>query len=204
MITVIDNYDSFTYNLVQCLGELGADIIVLRNDVVTASELREMNPSHIVISPGPGTPDDAGVSKDVIRVLGSEVPILGVCLGHQCIGESYGGTVKRAERQLHGKVSDIYHFGDGIFIGVPTPFKATRYHSLIVADELPEALEVTAFTRTRELMGVKHREYPVYGIQFHPESFLTIEGKHILQNFLEIDHNDNGLSHQLMYNEYTE
>jgi len=186
MIVVIDNYDSFTFNLVQYLGELGADIEVYRNDEITPIDLREMNPSHIVISPGPGNPDDAGISKRVIQELGPEIPILGVCLGHQCIGDVYGGRVIRADRQLHGKLSPIYHFGDGIFYGIPTPFEATRYHSLIVEDTLPDALEVTAFTREGELMGIQHRTYPVYGIQFHPESFLTEQGKNLLENFLQV------------------
>lgn len=186
MIAVIDNYDSFTYNLVQYLGELGEDIYVFRNDEISAGSLRDIKPSHIVISPGPGDPDDAGVSKQVIRELGEEIPILGVCLGHQCIGDTYGGQVVHADRLLHGKVSPIYHFGDGIFEGVPTPFQATRYHSLIVRDSLPDALEVTAFTREGELMGLRHRRYPVYGIQFHPESFLTQQGKKILANFISI------------------
>ena len=185
MIAVIDNYDSFTYNLVQYLGELGAEIEVHRNDRIEVDDLRAKSPSHIVISPGPGDPDDAGISKKLIREIGSQTPLLGVCLGHQCIGEAFGGKVQRAPRLLHGKVSPIYHYGDGLFMDVPTPFEATRYHSLIVQDDLPDALEVTAFTRQGELMGLQHREFPIYGIQFHPESFLTEMGKQILKNFLE-------------------
>lgn len=199
MITVIDNYDSFTYNLVQYLGELGAKIEVFRNDEIMPGEVLEKNPTHVVISPGPGDPDDAGISKQLILDIGHKVPILGVCLGHQCIGEAFGGKVLRANRQLHGKVSPIYHFGDGIFDGVPTPFEATRYHSLIVEDPLPAELEVTAFTREGELMGLRHREYPIYGIQFHPESYLTTYGKKILANFLgpEII-NGNGKSREVI------
>lgn len=188
MITIIDNYDSFTYNLVQYLGELGAQVRVFRNDAVTIEELGRMNPSHIVISPGPGEPCDTGISCDVIRSLGagtSPRPILGVCLGHQCIGEVFGGKVVRAARLMHGKVSPIYHSGSDLFQGVPSPFEATRYHSLIVED-LPEALQATAFTREGELMALKHRDYPIYGVQFHPESILTESGKQILQNFLAI------------------
>jgi anthranilate synthase/aminodeoxychorismate synthase-like glutamine amidotransferase len=188
MIAIIDNYDSFTYNLVQYLGELGAEIRVYRNDAVTVDELRQSRPSHIVISPGPGNPDDAGISNQVIAELGSEIPVLGVCLGHQCIGSVFGGQVVRAERLLHGKTSPIYHYGDGLFQGVPSPFEATRYHSLIVANDLPADLEMTAFTRQGELMGLRHRRFPVYGVQFHPESILTAAGKQILQNFLSIRH----------------
>ena len=184
MIVVIDNYDSFTYNLVQYLGELGAQIEVYRNDAVTIEELRRLKPTHIVISPGPGEPDDAGISKAVIQELGSEIPILGVCLGHQCIGQAFGGNVVRAGRLMHGKTSPIYHSGDELFMGVSSPFEATRYHSLIVADPLPEELEFIAFTREGELMGLRHRRYPIYGVQFHPESILTQSGKQILRNFL--------------------
>ncbi len=185
MIVVIDNYDSFTYNLVQYLGELGASIRVYRNDEVTIEALEELNPSHIVISPGPGDPSQAGISNDVIRCFGPKKPVLGVCLGHQCIGEVFGGTVTRAPRLMHGKTSHVYHYGGGLFQGVPSPFEATRYHSLIVTD-LPEELEPTAFTTEGELMGLRHKTYPVYGVQFHPESILTPAGKQILGNFLSI------------------
>ncbi|MBI5670272.1 MAG: aminodeoxychorismate/anthranilate synthase component II [Chloroflexi bacterium] len=187
MILVIDNYDSFTYNLVQLMGELGADLRVVRNDQVTLADVRAMQPAHIVISPGPGTPDDAGVSLDVIRELGATTPILGVCLGHQAIGQAYGGVVSRAPRLMHGKTSLIYHKGDGMFSGVPTPFEATRYHSLIVEEQsLPDCLAITAFTDQGEIMGLRHRQYPVYGVQFHPESILTQFGTRILQNFLDV------------------
>ena len=185
MIAVIDNYDSFTYNLVQYLGELGAEVNVYRNDAITTDELEATNPSHIVISPGPGRPSDAGISNDVIRQLGSGRPILGVCLGHQCIGEVFGGQVIRASRLMHGKTSSIYHDKEGIFGSLPSPLEATRYHSLIVADPLPEDLVLTAFTKQGEVMGLRHRSQPVFGVQFHPESFLTAHGKQLLQNFLE-------------------
>lgn len=184
MIAVIDNYDSFTYNLVQYLGELGAEVRVYRNDAITAEQIAALGPSHIVISPGPGDPSAAGVSNQVIRRLGGHVPILGVCLGHQCIGEVFGGRVVRAPRLVHGKTSPIYHYGDGVFVGLPSPFEATRYHSLVVAEPLPDALEITAFTTDGEVMGVRHREWPIFGVQFHPESILTVGGKQILQNFL--------------------
>jgi anthranilate synthase component 2 len=187
MILVIDNYDSFTYNLVQLLGEMGAELRVVRNDQTTLDEIRALSPSHIVISPGPGTPDDGGVSLDVIRELGAATPILGVCLGHQCIGQAYGGVVKRAGQLMHGKTSMIYHKGDGLFDGVPSPFEATRYHSLIVEEAtLPDALIMTAFADSGEIMGMRHREHPVYGVQFHPESILTTYGARILKNFLEV------------------
>ena len=186
MIAIIDNYDSFTYNLVQYIGELGAEVCVFRNDAISPEELEALEPSHIVISPGPGDPSDAGVSKEIIRSLGPHRPILGVCLGHQCIGEVFGGRVERARRLMHGKTSAVYHYGDTLFMGVPSPFDATRYHSLIVTEPLPEELEITAFTTSNEVMGVRHRDYPVYGVQFHPESVLTQYGKQILNNFLEI------------------
>jgi anthranilate synthase/aminodeoxychorismate synthase-like glutamine amidotransferase len=186
MILVIDNYDSFTYNLVQYLGELGAEVSVYRNDAIGVAEIRRLGPSHLVISPGPGDPGEAGISNQVIRELGPSIPLLGVCLGHQCIGQVYGGQVVRAPRLLHGKTSPIYHYGDGLFQGVPSPFEATRYHSLIVDKPLPAELEVTAFTREGELMGLAHRQHPVYGVQFHPESILTASGKQILRNFLAL------------------
>jgi anthranilate synthase component II len=185
MLVVIDNYDSFTYNLVQYLGELGAEVKVFRNDETTLDEIRALAPQQIVISPGPGDPDDGGISNDVLREFGPTTPILGVCLGHQCIGQVYGGKVSRAPRLMHGKTSPVYHKGKGLFYGVPSPFQATRYHSLIVEEPLPEVLRVTAFTREGEVMGLRHMEYPVMGVQFHPESILTEHGKRILQNFLE-------------------
>jgi len=187
MILVIDNYDSFTYNLVQELGELGADLRVVRNDQITLAEIRAIQPSHIVISPGPGDPDDGGISLEVIRELGATTPLLGVCLGHQCIGQAYGGVVKRAPRLMHGKTSMIYHESDPLFGDVPSPFDATRYHSLIVEEAtLPDVLTVTAYTEQGEIMAIRHRQYPVVGVQFHPESILTTFGPRILQNFLEM------------------
>lgn len=187
MILVIDNYDSFTYNIVQQLGELGADLQVARNDQITLDEIRTLNPSHILISPGPGTPDDGGISLSVLREMGANTPILGVCLGHQCIGQVCGGVVRRAPRLMHGKTSMIYHYGDVLFTDVPSPFEATRYHSLIVeAETLPDVLEVIARTEEGEIMGLRHREQLVYGVQFHPESILTTHGKRIFQNFLHV------------------
>lgn len=186
MILVIDNYDSFTYNLVQLMGELGAELCVARNDQITLDQIRAMSPSHIVISPGPGNPDDGGISLDVIHHLGAQIPLLGVCLGHQCIGQAYGGVVRRADRLMHGKTSMIYHAHDPLFVGVPSPFEATRYHSLIVEEAtLPDSLAVIAFTEEGEIMALRHKQYPVVGVQFHPESILTIYGKRILQNFVE-------------------
>jgi len=185
MIAIIDNYDSFTYNLAQYLGEMGAEVRVFRNDAITAAELEALEPSHVVISPGPGTPSDAGVSREVIRTLGARRPTLGVCLGHQCIGEVFGGRVVRAPRLMHGKTSPVHHRGDGLFAGVPSPFDATRYHSLIVAEPVPGELEVTATTAEGEVMGLRHRTHPIFGVQFHPESILTRYGKQILRNFLE-------------------
>jgi anthranilate synthase/aminodeoxychorismate synthase-like glutamine amidotransferase len=186
MIAVIDNYDSFTYNLVQYLGELGAEVEVFRNDSLSVEDLDALDPSHVVISPGPGAPGEAGISMEVVRRLGPRRPILGVCLGHQCIGEALGGQVVRAARLMHGKTSDIYHSEGDLFEGVPSPFEATRYHSLIVAEPLPADLEVTAHTREGEVMALRHRRYPTYGVQFHPESVLTEHGKRILRNFLQI------------------
>lgn len=184
MIAVIDNYDSFTYNLAQYLGELGAKLRVYRNDQVTLRELDQIAPSYIIISPGPGRPTDGGISNDVIRHFYKKVPILGVCLGHQCIAHVFGGTVGRAPSLMHGKTSTIYHGGQGIFANFPSPFTATRYHSLIVEEPLPPVLEVTAFTTAGEVMGLRHRDYFVFGVQFHPESILTPEGKRLLENFL--------------------
>ena len=187
MILVIDNYDSFTYNLVQFLGEMGADLYVVRNDQMTLAKIQAMQPTHIVVSPGPGTPDDGGVSLDVIKQMGATTPILGVCLGHQCIGQAYGGVVHRAAQLMHGKTSMIYHNDDGIFAGLPNPFEATRYHSLIVEEmTLPESLMATARTEDGVIMGLRHREYPVYGVQFHPESILTTFGPKLLRNFLDV------------------
>jgi anthranilate synthase component II len=186
MIAVIDNYDSFTYNLVQYLGELGAELQVYRNDAVTTGELRRLAPSHLVISPGPGDPAQAGISKEAICELGTGIPVLGVCLGHQCIGEAFGGVVARAPRLMHGKTSPIYHRGEDLFLGVPSPFEAARYHSLIVAEPLPGDLKSTAFTKEGEVMALRHRHYPIFGVQFHPESILTGAGKHILRNFLNV------------------
>jgi anthranilate synthase component 2 len=186
MILVIDNYDSFTYNLVQYLGELGAAVQVLRNDAATVDSIAASAPERIVISPGPGRPEQAGVTMDVIRRLGSTVPILGVCLGHQAIGAVFGGAVVRAAAPMHGKTSTIEHDGRGVFAGITGPFIASRYHSLVVADEgLPADLEVTARTREdRAIMGLRHRSWPVHGVQFHPESILTGEGRRMLRNFL--------------------
>ncbi len=187
MIVVIDNYDSFTYNLVQYLGELGAEVRVVRNDVVTAADIEAMQPEKIVISPGPCTPREAGISCEVIQRLGDRIPILGVCLGHQCVGYAYGGRVDRARAPMHGKSSWIRHNGKGVFRDLPNPFEAIRYHSLIVLrDNLPPELEVTAETQDGEIMGLKHKRFAVYGVQFHPESILTKNGKQILLNFLSL------------------
>jgi anthranilate synthase/aminodeoxychorismate synthase-like glutamine amidotransferase len=187
MVFVLDNYDSFTYNLVQYLGELGADVIVKRNDEVTVDQIAAMKPERIVLSPGPGRPEDAGVMMDVIRQMGDTTPIFGVCLGHQAIGAVFGGSVVRAAAPMHGKTSTIEHNSRGVFTGIAAPFDASRYHSLVVApDDLPEQLEVTA--RTAEdgvIMGLRHRTLPIHGVQFHPESILTGEGRRILRNFLE-------------------
>ena len=187
MLLVIDNYDSFTYNLVQYFGELGADILVKRNDEITLDEIRALKPARIVISPGPCTPKEAGISNDVIRTFGESTPILGVCLGHQCMGDVFGGEVVRAGRLMHGKTSPIIHNGEGVFAGLPNPFEATRYHSLLVRREtFPADLEITAETAEKEVMGLRHRKFPLHGVQFHPESILTLEGKKLLQNFLNL------------------
>jgi anthranilate synthase/aminodeoxychorismate synthase-like glutamine amidotransferase len=185
MILVIDNYDSFTYNLVQYLGEMGEELVVRRNDQVTLDEIAELKPDRIVISPGPCTPNEAGVSVPVIQRFAGEMPILGVCLGHQSIGQAFGGVVLRNYRILHGKTSPIRHFDTGVFRGLPNPFAATRYHSLVIErDSLPDCLEVTAETEEGEIMGVRHKGLPVEGVQFHPESVMTPVGKDLLRNFL--------------------
>jgi len=187
MILVIDNYDSFTYNLVQYLGELGAEMRVFRNDEISVPEAVALQPEKVLISPGPCTPKEAGVSCDMIREFGSRVPVFGVCLGHQSLAEVYGGKVVRAERLMHGKTSPIFHEGQSVFKGLPSPFDATRYHSLIVEREtLPDVLEITAWTQEGEIMGLRHRELPVHGVQFHPESILTKAGMQLLQNFLDL------------------
>jgi len=182
---MIDNYDSFTYNLVQYLGELGAEVCVHRNDALVLADIERLAPSHIVISPGPSAPDQAGISLAVIKAFAGRIPILGVCLGHQAIGQAFGGRVVRAENVMHGKTSPIHHSGRGLFAGLPVPFTATRYHSLIVAPEsVPECLAVTAWTDRGEIMGLAHRSYAVDGVQFHPESILTEHGHDILRHFL--------------------
>ncbi len=184
-VLVIDNYDSFVYNLVQYLGELGAEPLVHRNDELSIEEITALDPDAVLISPGPGTPDDAGISNDVIRVLGGRVPVLGVCLGHQCIGQVYGGTVVRAPQVMHGKTSLIRHGGEGVFAGLPDPFEATRYHSLVVdRASVPDCLEITAETDDGIVMGLRHRELGVEGVQFHPESILTVGGHDLLRTFL--------------------
>jgi anthranilate synthase/aminodeoxychorismate synthase-like glutamine amidotransferase len=185
-IVMIDNYDSFTYNLVQYLGELGADVIVHRNDAIDVAGVRALNPNALVISPGPGTPNEAGISIDLLKNLGGGIPILGVCLGLQCIGAAFGGTVVRASRLMHGKVSPVLHDGRTIFRGMPNPFEAMRYHSLVVdLATLPDDLEISARTAEQEIMGLRHKSLPIEGVQFHPESILTQDGKHLLGNFLE-------------------
>ena len=187
MLLIIDNYDSFTYNLVQYLGELGAKMEVRRNDDITVAEIKTMRPEGIVISPGPCTPKEAGISNTVIIEFGSSTPLLGVCLGHQCIGYVFGAQVVRAGRLMHGKTSPILHDGTGVFENLPDPFEATRYHSLIVdPPTVPGGLEVNARTAEGEIMGLRHREYPIHGVQFHPESILTRHGKDLLANFLRI------------------
>jgi anthranilate synthase/aminodeoxychorismate synthase-like glutamine amidotransferase len=184
---MIDNYDSFTYNLVQYLGELGENIKVFRNDKITLNKIKKLKPKRIVISPGPGRPENAGISCAVISEFAAKIPILGVCLGHQCLGFAYGGRIIGARRLMHGKTSLIYHNRQNIFRGIPNPFEATRYHSLIVEKKtLPECLEITAWTKEEEIMGLKHKIYPLWGVQFHPESILTRAGKDILANFLKI------------------
>ncbi|MFD0621241.1 aminodeoxychorismate/anthranilate synthase component II [Paenibacillus sp. GCM10027629] len=187
MILVIDNYDSFTYNLVQYLGELGEEVVVHRNDEIDIAGIEALNPDHILISPGPCTPNEAGISMEVIAYFKGKIPILGVCLGHQSIGQVFGGNVIRAEKLMHGKTSEMHHNGAGLFEGLPSPFTATRYHSLIVEGEsLPDCLEITAETADGEIMGLRHREYPIVGLQFHPESIMTDHGHRMLSNFLRL------------------
>ena len=187
MILMIDNYDSFTYNLVQYLGEMGQELKVFRNDAITLTGVKKLKPARIVISPGPGSPKDAGVSKDIINHLGPKIPVLGVCLGHQCIGEVFGGKVVRAGRLMHGKTSQIFHNGKSIFKNIDNPFVATRYHSLLVERKsFPRDLLITAETKEKEIMGLEHKKFPIYGVQFHPESILTQCGKEILRNFLSL------------------
>jgi anthranilate synthase/aminodeoxychorismate synthase-like glutamine amidotransferase len=185
MVLIIDNYDSFTYNLVQYIGEMGSQLQVYRNDKITIDEIKRLRPGHIVISPGPKWPKDAGISNETVQNFSGKVPILGVCLGHQCIGEVFGGKIVLAPRLMHGKTSLVYHNGKTIFKGIGNPFEATRYHSLLVERKgLPDCLEVIAETKKKEIMGIRHRQLPVWGVQFHPESILTNAGKDILRNFL--------------------
>ena len=187
MILIVDNYDSFTYNLAQYFGELGCAVMVKRNDEVSLDEISSLRPTHVCISPGPGRPAQAGLSNDIVREFSARVPLLGVCLGHQCIGEVFGGKIVAAPRLLHGKTSQIQHNGSGVFANLPNPFTATRYHSLIVSpDSVPDCLEVTAQTSEGEIMGLRHRDFPVHGVQFHPESILTAEGKKLLANFVAL------------------
>jgi para-aminobenzoate synthetase component II len=193
MVCVVDNYDSFTYNLVQYLGELGAEITVKRNDSVTLDEIGAARPTHLVVSPGPCTPNEAGISMDAIARFGAErLPVLGVCLGHQAIGQVYGGVVRRAGAPVHGKTDEIGHDGRGVFAGLPDPFTATRYHSLVVDEALPDALELCAWNAEGVVMGVRHRRLPVHGVQFHPESVLTTVGLDLLRNFLVMDGSEAG------------
>jgi len=187
MLLIIDNYDSFTYNLVQYFGVLGCDVVVKRNDELSVAEIEALDPDRVCISPGPGRPEDAGISDDVIRQLGPRKPILGVCLGHQCIGAVFGGDIVPASRLMHGKTSAVRHHGAGVFANLPNPFEATRYHSLIVRREtLPACLEIIAETAEGEVMGLRHREFPIHGVQFHPESVLTADGMKLLGNFLAL------------------
>ncbi|GIP19628.1 glutamine amidotransferase [Paenibacillus montaniterrae] len=187
MILVIDNYDSFTYNLVQYLGQLGQEIIVKRNDEIDMAGIEELAPDHIMISPGPCSPNEAGISLETIEHFKGKIPIIGICLGHQSIGQAFGGDVIRAEQLMHGKTSQIIHDGKGVFEGLPSPLTATRYHSLIVSREtLPDCLEITAETETGEIMGLRHKEYPIEGLQFHPESIITEHGLRMLENFLKL------------------
>ncbi|MEQ2008500.1 MAG: aminodeoxychorismate/anthranilate synthase component II [Limisphaerales bacterium] len=188
MILVIDNYDSFTFNLVQYLGELKADLRVVRNDEVTLDQIRDLKPERILVSPGPCSPREAGLSNDIIRAFGPQVPLFGVCLGHQCIGHTFGGEVVVNCRMMHGKTSPIRHNGQDLFAGIPSPFNATRYHSLVIKrDTLPACLEITAETDEGEIMGVRHKELPIWGVQFHPESILTEHGRQLMANFLKLE-----------------
>ena len=186
MLLMIDNYDSFTYNLVQYFGELGQDVKVFRNDRITVSEIEQLAPDHIVISPGPCTPNEAGVSIDTIKTFAGKIPLLGVCLGHQSIGQAFGGRIIHAKQLMHGKTSMVHHRGEGVFRDLPSPFEATRYHSLVVEREsLPDCLEITAWTDDDEIMGLRHKQFAIEGVQFHPESILTEHGHKLLANFLE-------------------
>ena len=188
MLLMIDNYDSFTYNIYQYLSEFGEDVKVVRNNEITIEKIKQMNPERLVVSPGPSTPLNAGISNDVIKYFGPKLPLLGVCLGHQCIGHSYGGIVASAKQIMHGKSSLIYHDGKGVFTGIPSPFSAIRYHSLVIKREsFPDCLEITAWTDDGEIMGVRHKQFAVEGIQFHPESFMTQHGKELLNNFLKLN-----------------
>ncbi len=189
MILMIDNYDSFTYNVVQYLGELGAEVEVYRNDDITVNDVKSLKPTKIVISPGPCTPNEAGISMDIVKELGAEIPILGICLGHQSIGQAMGGTIIAAQKVMHGKTSMIYHKSTGVFTDLPNPFQATRYHSLVIEkDSLPDCLEITAWTEeiggNHEIMGIRHKCYPIEGVQFHPESIKTPDGHALLNNFI--------------------
>ncbi len=186
MILMIDNYDSFTYNLVQYLGEMGQQLKVFRNDKITVEEIEDMQPDRIVVSPGPRTPNEAGISVEAVKRFAGKVPVLGVCLGHQSVGQAFGAEIVRAQRLMHGKTSMIHHDGKGVFADLPNPFEATRYHSLIIRREtIPDCLQITAETDMREIMGIRHKEYEIEGVQFHPESILTGEGKKLLRNFVE-------------------
>jgi len=187
MLLMIDNYDSFTYNLVQYLRELGEEVVVYRNDKITLDEIEQLHPDRLVVSPGPCTPNEAGISVSAIKHFSGRLPILGVCLGHQSIGQAFGGRIVRADRLMHGKTSPVFHDGLELFTGLPDPFDATRYHSLLVErDTFPECLEITAWTAEGEIMGLRHRQLPLWGVQFHPESILTVTGMDILRNFLEM------------------
>ena len=187
MLIIIDNYDSFTYNLYQYLGELGANMLVFRNDKISVKEIAEMNPEKLLVSPGPCTPNEAGISCDAIKYFAGKIPVFGVCLGHQSIGQVFGGKVIRARRLMHGKTSPITHDNKGVFAGLPNPFDATRYHSLIIEKEsCPDCFEITAHADEDEIMGIRHKELPIFGVQFHPESILTTHGKQLLKNFLEM------------------
>ncbi|MCC6917392.1 aminodeoxychorismate/anthranilate synthase component II [Nitrosomonas sp.] len=189
MLLMIDNYDSFTYNLVQYLGELGEEVMVVRNDEITLEAVQQLNPAGVVISPGPCTPDEAGISIELISRFGGKVPILGVCLGHQSIGQAFGGRIVRAGKVMHGKTSPVFHDGKGVFQGMPNPFTATRYHSLVIErSSIPDCLEISAWTEDGEIMGVRHRTLPVEGVQFHPESVLSEHGHQLLGNFLQGNH----------------